>query len=281
MTIHPGELLDGRYTVEHVIGRGGAGVVMAARQRKRRKRVAVKVLRPDTPRDAETIARFVREGRVGAQIRSTHVARVLKTLTLDSGEPCLVLEYLEGRDLASLLAAHGPLPVAQAVSYVRQACMGLAVAHARGIVHLDLKPSNLFVCVAPDGSHVVKLIDFGMAQPIAPKRPRRPPSANDDVMGSPPFVSPEQLRGEHAADPRTDVWALGAVLFTLLAGRSPFERRHLTETYRAILTGDVADLDTLRSDVPRALAAAVKRCLSVDIEQRFSTVAELGQVLAS
>jgi serine/threonine-protein kinase len=193
------------------------------------------------------------------------------------GEPFLVLEHLVGCDLAALLEARGPLASAEAVAYVRQACTGLAAAHALGIVHRDLKPSNLFLTLAPNGSPLVKLVDFGIAERTADAHES---SASPSDMGSPPFVAPEQLRGERPADARSDIWALGAALFTLLAGRSPFERPYLSEMYLAILSGRVPDLTAMRPDIERPLAAVIERCLARDPEQRFASAAELSAALA-
>jgi eukaryotic-like serine/threonine-protein kinase len=273
------QLLENNYAIERVIGCGGAGVVVAARHTRLGQRVALKFLRPDKPRTAEVMRRFVREGQVAARIKSPHVARVLDIGRLPSGEPFLVMEYLEGCDLAALLEARGPLASAEAASYVRQASLGLAESHALGIIHRDLKPSNLFLTLAANGSALVKLVDFGLAEESANQSAPELSHTSID-SGSPPFVAPEQLRAERAADAKSDIWALGATLFTLLAGRSPFERPYLSETYLAILSGRVPDLSAVRPDIERPLAAVVERCLARNPEQRFASAAELASVLA-
>jgi len=271
------QLIEDNYALERVIGCGGAGVVVAARHARLGLRVALKFLRPDRPRSAEVSGRLVREGQITARIQNAHVTRVLDIGRLPDGEPFLVLEHLEGCDLGALLAARGPLTRADAVGYVRQACAGLTAAHALGIIHRDLKPSNLFLTLAPNGSPLVKLVDFGLAEQSS-GAPELAGSPSD--MGSPPFVAPEQLRGERRADVRSDIWALGAALFTLLAGRSPFARPYLSETYHAILSGRIPDLAGLRPDIGRPLAAVVERCLARDPEQRFASAAELSAALA-
>jgi len=278
--IRPGQLLASKYAVKRVIGRGGGGIVVAAEHEPPELRVALKFLRPDSWRDPEVRRRFLREGQIAAAVRSAHVVRVLGIDTLPDGEPFLVMELLEGCDLAALLGARGRLPRREAVDYVRQACAGLADVHALGIVHRDVKPSNLFLSRAADGSKRVKIVDFGMAELTANATQTANGLAPNSIdMGSPPFVAPEQLRAEGGADAKSDVWALGAVLFTLLAGRSPFERRYLSETYRAILSGDVPDLTRERADVERPLAAIVERCLAADREQRFASMRELRTAL--
>jgi eukaryotic-like serine/threonine-protein kinase len=271
------KLLEHNYALERVIGCGGAGVVVAAQHTRLGQRVALKFLRPDRPRTAEVASRLVREGQITARIHNAHVVRVLDIGRQPDGEPFLVMEHLVGCDLAALLQARGPLASADAVAYVRQACAGLAEAHAHGIIHRDLKPSNLFLTLAPNGSPLVKLVDFGIAEQSADAHE---PSTDPIDMGSPPFVAPEQLRGERRADARSDIWALGAALFTLLAGRSPFERPYLSETYVAILSGRVPDLTAMRPDIGRPLAAVVERCLARDPEQRFASAAELSAALA-
>ena len=274
------QLLEENYALERVIGCGGAGVVCAARHLRLGLRVALKFLRPDKPRDPEAVSRLVREGQIMARIHSPHVARMLDIGRLPDGEPFLVMEYLEGCDLAALLEARGPLASAEAVAYVRQAAAGLAAAHAHGIIHRDLKPSNLFLTLAPNGSPLVKIVDFGTAEPSGSADAAAlefPGKALD--MGSPPFVAPEQLRAERPADAKSDIWALGAALFTLLVGRSPFERRYLSETYLAILSGRIPDLSALRPDIERPLAAIVERCLAKEPERRFGSAAELCAAL--
>ncbi|HKO49130.1 MAG TPA: serine/threonine-protein kinase [Polyangiaceae bacterium] len=279
------KLLEDNYALERVIGCGGAGIVVAARHKRLGLRVALKFLRPDRPRAADVVKRFVREGQLTARIQNAHVTRMLDIGRLPDGEPFLVMEYLEGCDLAALLEARGPLACGEAVAYVRQACVGLTASHAVGIIHRDLKPSNLFLTLAPNGAPLLKILDFGIAEQLAntstsPDANTQQLTVNPSDMGSPPFVAPEQLRAERHADPKSDLWALGAALFTLLAGRSPFERPYLSETYLAILSGRVPDLTALRPEIGRPLAAIVERCLAADPEQRFASAAELNAALA-
>jgi serine/threonine-protein kinase len=270
------QLIEDNYALERVIGCGGAGIVVSAQHTRLDQRVALKFLRPDRPRTAEVASRLVREGQITARIHNAHVVRILDIGRQPDGEPFLVMEHLVGCDLAALLQARGPLASAAAVAYVRQACAGLSADHALGIIHRDLKPSNLFLTLAPNGSPLVKVVDFGIAEQSGDAEK---PGSDPIAMGSPPFVAPEQLRAERRADPRSDIWALGAALFTLLAGRSPFERPYLSETYLAILAGRIPDLSAMRPDVGRPLAAVIERCLARDPEQRFASAAELSAAL--
>lgn len=271
------QLLDNNYALERVIGCGGSGIVVSARHARLGLRVALKFLRPDRPRTPEVLKRFVREGQINARIQNAHVTRVLDIGRLPDGEPFLVLEYLQGCDLAALLAARGPLACADAVAYIRQACAAVASTHAHGVIHRDLRPANLFLTMAPNGSPLVKLLDFGVAEE---SNHAQEESLNPIDLGSAPVVAPEQLRGERRADAKSDIWALGAALFTLLSGRSPFERSYASETYLAILSGRVPDLCALRPDIERALATVVERCLAPNPEKRFASAAEMGAALA-
>ena len=271
------QLIEENYALERVIGCGGSGIVVTARHARLGLRVALKFLRPDKPRTPEVIKRFVREGQITARIQNAHVTRVLDIGRLPGGEPFIVMEHLEGCDLAALLEARGPLNSAEAVGYIRQACVGLASTHAVGVIHRDLKPANLFLTLSPNGTPLVKLLDFGSAEQRA-SEPELTPAPLD--LGSAPVVAPEQLKAGRRADAKTDIWALGATLFTLLSGRAPFERSYASETYLAILSGRVPDLSALRPDIERPLASVVERCLAADPSQRFASAAELGAALS-
>jgi serine/threonine-protein kinase len=270
------QLIEENYALERVIGCGRSGIVATARHARLGLRVALKFLRPDKPRTPDVIKRLVREGQIAARIQNAHVTRVLDIGRLPGGEPFIVMEHLEGCDLAALLETRGPLATADAVGYVRQACVGLASTHASGIVHRDLKPANLFLTLTPNGTPLVKLLDFGSAE-LRAAEPEPTPDPLD--LGSAPVVAPEQLKAGRRADAKTDIWALGATLFTLLSGRAPFERSYASETYLAILSGRIPDLTALRPDIERPLAAVVERCLAADPAHRFASAAELGAAL--
>ena len=273
-----GELVAGRYAVEDIIGRGGMAVILGARHVELGQRVAIKLLRADTPQRAEVYARFLREARACAQMRSEHVVRVFDVGHLTSGQPFMVMEHLTGGDLGRLVQAGGSLPVEDAASYVLQACEAVAEAHAMGIVHRDLKPSNLFLAERADGSPIVKLLDFGISKVTAAEGFEL--TATDATVGSPLFMSPEQIRGSKAVDHRTDIWSLGVVLYELLAGRPPFGAPSLSALAVVIATEAPTSLREHRSGVPEALNALMMKCLEKLPEQRFQTVAELARALA-
>ncbi|MBM4363359.1 MAG: serine/threonine protein kinase, partial [Deltaproteobacteria bacterium] len=234
----PGEVLAGKYRVERVLGQGGMGVVVQAMHLQLEERVAVKFLLPEYAVHAEASTRFLREARAAVKIKSEHVARVIDVGTLESGAPYMVMEYLAGRDLADVLEQRGPLPVEEVVEYVLQACEALAEAHALGIVHRDLKPANLFLTKRADGSAQVKVLDFGISKAGVSSDSGADQSLTKTsaMMGSPLYMSPEQMRSARSVDARSDLWSLGAILFELMAGRPPFSGESLPELLARVLT---------------------------------------------
>ncbi|HVY44541.1 MAG TPA: serine/threonine-protein kinase, partial [Minicystis sp.] len=272
-----GAHIAGKYVVERILGRGGMGVVAAARHLELDEAVAIKFLRPEALGDDVSVQRFVREGRAAAKIKSEHVARVFDVGRLEpSGAPYLVMELLDGLDLGELVKQKGPLPVDVAVAYVLQASEALAAAHAAGIVHRDLKPSNLFLTHRLDGSPLVKVIDFGISK-IVGREGEGDMTASAMMMGSPHYMAPEQMKSARDVDARADVWALGGILHALLTGRAPFPASTVMGVYDLILKGPPA---LGRVDVPTPLEAAVQRCLALEPSKRFASVAELAAALA-
>jgi serine/threonine protein kinase len=277
-----GEVLAGKYRVERVLGQGGMGVVVAATHLQLGQEVALKFLLPSACQIPEAVARFLREARAAVQIHSEHVARVIDVGTLENGAPFMVMEFLRGADLGGVLRARGPLPIIEAVDYVVQACEAIAEAHALGIVHRDLKPANLFLTHRVDGSPLVKVLDFGISKALRDPLGGGSASltATTAIMGSPQYMSPEQIRSSKDVDVRTDVWSLGIILHELLAGSSAF----VSNTVPALLAMIVADPPTpirqQRADVPPELEAVILRCLEKDRTRRFGSVAQLARSLA-
>jgi len=274
-----GSVFAGKYRIERVLGAGGMGVVFAAVHVHLGERVAIKFLNPEAMTDSTTLARFFREGQAAAKVRSEHVARVYDVGTLGTGAPYLVMEHLEGEDLATILKHRGPLPISEAVVYVLQACEAIAEAHARGIVHRDIKPGNLFVTLRPDGSPVVKVIDFGISKVAEAYGPGLAVTATTEVRGSPLFMSPEQLLATRDADARSDIWSLGVSLFNLLTKAYPFPAPTLPALYDRVLHGKPVPLRSLRPEAPVELEAAILRCLCRSASARFASVAELARAL--
>ena len=276
-----GQLIAGKYRIEQTLGRGGMGVVMAALHEQLNQRVALKFLTDNAYQQPEAVARFVREARAAVQIQSEHVARVMDVGTLDSGAPYMVMEYLRGRDLKEVSSRRGPLPVGEAVDCVLQACDAVAEAHSLGIVHRDLKPSNLFLTERPDGSPLVKVLDFGISKALHPgeRGSQMQMTASAAIMGSPQYMSPEQIRSSKNVDARADVWALGTILHELLTGNPAY----VADTVPGLLAMIVADppppLSAARPDAPLDLEAIILRCLEKDRERRYPSVAALARAL--
>jgi eukaryotic-like serine/threonine-protein kinase len=259
------------------------GLVVAAQHVTLRQRVAVKFLLPEAMELAGASERFLREARAAVAIQSEHVARVLDVETLESGSPYMVMEYLTGVHLGQLLRTRGPLPVVEAVDYVLQICEAMAEAHARGIIHRDLKPANLFLTKRADGSPLVKVLDFGLSKPIRPDAPNALDvslTSDNAVLGSPQYMSPEQIRCVKSIDARTDLWSIGVILYELLTGRRPFEADSIAVMFEILAPDPPASILSGRPDLPAPLAEVVMRCLEKDVSQRVQNIAELAQALA-
>jgi serine/threonine-protein kinase len=273
----PGTTLAGKYLVERVLGVGGMGVVVAARHLQLEQRVAIKYLLPEALRSPEVVARFAREARAAAKIRGAHVARVIDVGQFDDGAPFMVLEYLEGHDLAKHLELHGPLPVEDATRFLLETCEALAEAHAATIVHRDLKPSNLFLAEQPDKSAIIKVLDFGISKTgDAPSASLTKTSA---LMGTAFYMSPEQLTTPKGVDHRSDIWSLGVILYELLTGRPPFPGESVPEIVGAILTNQPEPLRALRADAPAGLEAVIAHCLQTKAADRYPSVAALAAAI--
>ena len=281
--VQEGQVLGGKYRVERVLGVGGMGVVVAARHIELDSRVALKFLLPALLSNQEAVSRFAREARAAVRIQNEHVARVSDVGTLDNGAPYMVMEFLEGGDLSTWLDQKGPLSIEQAVDFVLQASVAVADAHSLGIIHRDLKPANLFCVRRSDGQFVIKVLDFGISKLTDAGRASEPPGASvtqtASVMGSPLYMSPEQMRSAKDVDPRTDIWALGIILFQLLTGRAPFLGESVAEVAVQVGSDPPPPLGGFRSDAPPGLEAVIFRCLEKDRRNRYANVGELALAL--
>ncbi len=274
-----GAIVAGKYRVDRVLGTGAMGVVVAARHVALDQVVAIKLLGPTRygSRD-EAIARFLAEARAAAKIDSDHVGRVFDVGTLESGVPYMVMEYLEGNDLEVELERRGQLAISEAVDYVLQAADAIAAAHQLGIVHRDLKPANLFLASRADGSRRVKVLDFGISKGASTSRARESREAGS--FGTPAYMSPEQVRDPSRVDGRSDVWALGAILYELVSGQMAFVGTSVQAVLDMVLAEDPCPMTALRRDVPRELEAIVMRALARDRDKRWPTVATFARAIA-
>ncbi len=283
-----GDIIAGKYRILGRLGEGGVGTILAAHHELLDKEVALKLLalEPSAKTSRKSLTeRFLIEARAAAKVESPHVARVMDVGKLDNGAPFMVMERLEGCNLEELLALEGTLSVEDAVDYVMQALQGLAHAHVLGVVHRDLKPANLFLARQPDGGTVIKIVDFGIAM-LLDEAGRRKSSTrvtrNGTLVGSPMYMSPEQVRDEEHIDHRTDIWSVGVVLYELLTARVPFgvNAEGMGEIFGAILNEPLVPIAETRPGFPAELDAIIARCLSRSVEDRYSDVAEIARAIA-
>jgi len=277
MPLSPGDVVDAKYRIERKLGQGGMGVVYAAEEIELARRVAIKVLLASG--NEEAIARFDREARAAAALASDHAVRIFGVGVLPAGRRYMVMEFLDGEDLGETLERSGPLPVAEALRVVCDACDAVEEAHSRGIIHRDLKPANLFYARRPSGNVTVKVLDFGISKALAETRDAAALTSTSAVMGTPLYMSPEQLKETKSVDARTDIWALGATLYELVTGVPPFRGDSIPELHAAILVGELTPMAKLRPDVPPELDAVVARCLQKLPDDRFATARDLAGAL--
>jgi tRNA A-37 threonylcarbamoyl transferase component Bud32 len=275
--VSEGDVVLDKYRVERVLGQGGMGVVVAATHVDLDQRVALKFLLPEALAHPELVERFAREAKAAARIQSQHVVRVLDTGKMPTGAPFMVMEYLEGDDLSDVLEREGRIPVARVVDYLLEACEAVGEAHAAGIVHRDLKPANLFLAKQRDRRSMVKVLDFGISKLDDPTS--APITRTQTMMGSPHYMSPEQLVSSKHVDARSDIWALGVIFYELASGRRPFDGESMPEVVGQILKNEPARLGTLVGDVSLDLELVVARCLASSPSDRFASVAELACAL--
>lgn len=274
----PGTVFGRKYEVERVLGRGGMSIVVAARRLHLDDVVALKFLLPDHCRKRDLVARFLREARAAAKIRSERIARVFDVDTLDDGTPFIVMELLEGQDLGERLATEGALAVPEAVELVLQACEVLAEAHGMGVVHRDLKPANLFLVSGPKGTPHLKVLDFGISK-VRDGAFEAPLTSAEALVGSPAYMPPEQIASAANVDARADIWSLGVILYELVTGRRPFEADGLPALLMQIISQPAPDLCQVDPNFPLALGTIVARCLQKRVDERFQDVAELATAL--
>lgn len=279
--VREGEILAGKYRVERVLGVGGMGVVVAAHHVELDERVAIKFLLPETLTNADAVSRFSREARAAVKIKSEHVARVSDVGRLGNGAPYIVMEYLEGVDLSAWVRDRGRLSVEQAVEFVLQASEAIAEAHALGIIHRDLKPANLFVIRRPDGVLSVKVLDFGISKMTGAvgQGSNASVTQTSGMMGSPLYMSPEQMQSAKDVDVRSDIWALGIILYELISADTPFGGNTIPELVLRIVQGRPTPLRNKLPDAPDGLEDVIFRCLDKDRSRRYQSVGELAVAL--
>jgi len=276
----PGEVVGDKYRITRIVATGGMAQVYAAVHVRLGQSVALKILLPEVATHPELRARFEREARAAAQLRNPHVARMLDVDLMANGAPYIVMELLEGCDLERELRARGRLPPDEAVGYILQACVAMDEAHRRGTVHRDLKPSNVFLCNASDQSaRTVKVLDFGISK-VLEQGPVPVITTLLSVMGTPQYMSPEQVRSVRDVDARSDVWSLGVMLYEMVTGRLPFTGDSVTAVVSSIAADPVAPMRAVVPHIDPELDAIVCRALSKDRGARYSDAGTLARALS-
>jgi serine/threonine-protein kinase len=271
-----GERIAGRYIVERVLRAGGMGVVALGRYPELEQEVAIKFMKPEYAAHTVLCARFLREARLAARVKSPHFVRVFDFGRVEPGVPYLVMEMLSGHDLADEIERNGAMPIPTAVDYVLQACVALAEVHGLGIVHRDLKPSNLFLAEA-GGTRMLKVLDFGVSKESVGESL----TSTGSPVGTPHYMSPEQVRESKLVDVRSDVWSLGVILYELLTTTIPFggEGQPIGEVYGMIMHTEPTPPRDHAPELPPEIEAVIMKCLRRDPKERFATVGELAEAL--
>lgn len=272
----PGELIASKYRVERVLGSGSMGIVLAAKHEGLAQLVAIKLMRHSRAVTEVMRERFLREARAAARLRSAHAVRVLDLGVLEDQSMYMVIELLEGEDCAALLREKGPWAVPDAVECLLHACEAVGEAHARGVVHRDLKPANLFMTRDLFNHPCVKVLDFGISKL---QDSNLQLTQEYQTLGSPLYMSPEQMRAPRDADARSDIWSLGVTLYELLAGQTPFHADSIHVLWARVIRGTYTPLAEVRNDLPQGLSAVIDKCLKQNPEERFRDVAALAYAL--
>jgi serine/threonine-protein kinase len=270
----PGTVLLGKYRIEELIGSGGMGNVVRASHLYLHQSVAIKILLPEMAQSESTKQRFLREAQATVKLKSEHSARVMDVGTTPEGLPFMVMEFLDGNDLNQILRHHGPQVPSIVVDLMLQACEGIAEAHALGIVHRDVKPSNFFITRRPDGSMLLKILDFGISKTPVDYGEL---TGTQTVIGTPSYMAPEQMKSGRSADPRSDIWSMGVVMYQLIAGHPPFSGESYADL---VLKVGLEPPAPLQVPLPNGLVDVIMRCLEKDPRGRHQNVGELARMLA-
>jgi serine/threonine protein kinase len=277
-----GQVLDGRYKVERKVGEGGMSFVYLASDVSTRGRYAIKVLSAALSQDTNAMARLRREASLGMRLAHDNVCHIIRLGETEDGLVYVVMPYVEGEILSDRNNRLGHIPLDEAVRFVRDIAAGLHVAHELKIIHRDLKPENIMICTRPGGSDYAVVMDFGLAKERKAEGELQKLTATGIILGTPEFMSPEQLRGK-PLDPRTDIYSLALLTYEMLTGRLPFQGRSQQEMMIARLRSDPTPLRRMRPefDFPEAVEGVLQKAMQRNPADRYQTSPEFAAALAA
>ena len=272
----PPELVDHPdWEIIRELGRGGMGVVYLAKNKLMGRLEVLKVVGRHLVERPGVLDRFLREIQSAARLQHVNIVTAYTAMRLGSSV-VFAMEYVDGLDLARMVKTKGPLPIAHAAYFIHQVALGLQHAHERGMVHRDIKPANLIL--ARDGKKaIVKVLDFGLAKVTSEGQTESNLTREGQMVGTPDFIAPEQIRDAKSADIRADIYSLGCTLYYLLTGGPPFRGEHLWDVYQAHFSMDADPLNLVRPEVPVELAAVVAKMMAKEPDRRFQTPAEVAR----
>jgi serine/threonine-protein kinase len=270
-TLAIGEVVADKYRIERLLGAGGMAEVYAAINIRTDRRVALKWILPALAASKEVLARFRREALAAGRINHPNVVTIFDVAE-HQGSAVLVMELLSGETLADRMKRIGPMAFVESLAIMLPAMRGVAAAHAHGVIHRDLKPDNIFLCMDADGSiRDCKVLDFGVSKlTVADAATTGDITLSGNVVGTPEYMAPEQVRAGKGADHRIDIYSLGVVFYEMLAGRPPFVGEHFSGLMLDIMQRDPPPLVSFRGDVPRRLAGVIHRALARDLDRRYA-----------
>ncbi|MFO0738738.1 MAG: serine/threonine-protein kinase [Labilithrix sp.] len=277
-----GDVIAGRFRIDRYIGIGAMGLVVEARHLELDDRVAMKFLRKAAKNQPDAVGRFAREARAAARLKSEHVATVIDVGEAADGTPYIVMEYLHGANLDDLLERQGPMPIDRSVELTIQMCEALAEAHSFGIVHRDIKPANIFLAQRSAGTSIAKLLDFGISKAALTGEYtdiKLDAQKTSVIMGTPYYMSPEQVRSTRDVDARADIWSLGVVLFELITGQQVWRAEELGQLVPEIIASSPRRISEAMPSIDPAFDAVLSRALEPEVTRRFQTAAEFAEAL--